>query len=570
MPMIVEPAEKYKPYVSINLVGRQWPNRIISSPPTWVSTDLRDGNQALATPMSIEQKLTLFQHLVACGFKEIEVGFPSASTTEFSFLRALIESGLIPEDVWIQVMTPARKDLITRTFEAIQGATRVLIQLYSSTSDLFREVIYRYSREELIQLAIDHTHFVRQLADDFAVSRGSSFRLVYGVEGFSQSDPEFVVQICSSVKNAWDSHGKTSSKIIFNLASTVEVCGPNHFADQIEFFCNHMPNRDDIIVGVHTHNDRGTAVAATELALLAGAQRVDGCLFGNGERTGNVDLVTLALNMYSQGISPGLDFSHLGESIDLITQFTNLPVHPRHPYAGELVYTAFSGAHQDGIAKGFEAMASRHKDAELHDEPMLWSIPYLPVDPTDFGFTYTPIRVNSQSGKGGVAFVIKQTLNIDIPRAMQITFHSFIQKICDTRGCELTPEEIASQFREFYHFRDPGTDASERIFIQSFDNGNMEAEGTPGSCGTVVTDGVSHTINAGPGDPLQAWLDVIACNLGHSFIVAKQESETMASGICTYIMLKNGHSTWWGVGLGKSSMESKLRAVVSAVNSAIM
>ncbi|KAJ6544705.1 hypothetical protein B0H10DRAFT_2244146 [Mycena sp. CBHHK59/15] len=562
----VNPADKYDQYTPVHLADRQWPSRVITTPPTWVSTDLRDGNQALATPMTIEQKMVLFKHLVSCGFKEIEVGFPSASATEFLFLRTLIESEAIPEHVWIQVMTPARKDLISRTFDAVRGAKQVIIQLYSSTAHLFREVVYRYTKTELVQLAVDHTHFVRQLAD---AVHGTSFRLLYGVEGFSQSEPQFVIAACTAVRDAWNSHGRTPYRIMFNLASTVESGPANHFADQIEFFCKNMPNRSDIVVGVHTHNDRGTAVAATELALLAGAERVDGCLFGNGERTGNVDLVTLALNMYTQGIAPGLDFSHLEKSIDLITQLTNIPVHPRHPYAGDLVYTAFSGAHQDGIAKGFAAMAGRHAEAEQHGRPKRWAMPYLPADPADFGFAYAPVRVNSQSGKGGVAYVVEQMLQIDMPRPMRIAFHKVVQSICDAEGRELALDEIAVLFRRVYHYHAPGTDSSARIFLRDFHRVNAETESYPAFNWTVIVEGSSHIVSSGPHDPLRVLLDVVLSHFKRPFVVGEQETRSSALGVSTCVELADGEGAWWGVGVGRDALEAKLKAVISAVNCAI-
>ncbi|KAJ7907885.1 2-isopropylmalate synthase [Mycena leptocephala] len=545
------------------LVDRQWPNRVITSAPTWVSTDLRDGNQALATPMSVGEKLTLFKHLVACGFKEIEVGFPSASATEFWFLRTLIESGAIPEDVWIQVLVPTRKDLITRTFEALQGATHVIIQLYSSTADLFREVIYRYSKEDLIRLAVDHTRIVRHMADNATASYGSVVRLVYGLEGFSQSDPEYVIQVCTAIKDAWASAGPSPHKIVFNFAATVEVCGPNQFADQIEYFCKNMPGRDEVIVSVHTHNDRGTAVAATELSLLAGAERVDGCLFGNGERTGNVDLITLALNLYSQGIAPGLTFNRLSDSIDLITRFTKIPVHPRHPYTGELVYTAFAGMHQDGISKGLAA----HREAELTGHCMHWNVPYLPVDPADFGLSYIPVRVNSQSGKGGLAFVIKQTLGLNIPRAMQSGFYSFIQNICETTGKELTPEEIASHFREFYHFRTTETDAPDHISLREFNGNDPNGEDPAAFKGTISVAGTPHIV-ASSAEPLRAMPEFISCQMKRSFVVAEQENGSSHYGFSTCVNVKDGQGSWWGVGVAKEPIESQLRAIISAVNCA--
>ncbi|KAI0640902.1 hypothetical protein C8Q79DRAFT_1014746 [Trametes meyenii] len=334
MPMLEDPSVKYTPYTPLDLPDRQWPARRIEQHPIWLSTDLRDGNQALARPMTATQKRTFFRHLVKCGFKEIEVGYPSASETEFDFVRSLIDDDEIPEDVWIQVMTPARGELIRRTFDAIAGARKVIISLFNATAPCFREVVFGKSKEEIIELATTHTKLVRAYVDKHSEENGTRFRLVYGVEAFTQTEPEYVVEICTAVKNAWGlARSEWEERIMYNLPATVEIAPPNHYADQIEYFCTHMANRHEIIVSLHTHNDRGTAIAATELGLLAGADRVEGCLFGNGERSGNVDLITLALNMQTQGIPCGLDFNNMQETIDIYTRCTGLPVHPRHPSA---------------------------------------------------------------------------------------------------------------------------------------------------------------------------------------------------------------------------------------------
>ncbi|KAH7905279.1 2-isopropylmalate synthase [Hygrophoropsis aurantiaca] len=569
MPMLANPAEKYAGYVPCNLPDRQWPSRVTKKAPVWLSTDLRDGNQALVRPMTIEQKSLLFKNLVHCGFKELEVAFPSASDTEFEFTRKLVEENLIPDDVWIQVMAPARSEHIKKTFEAIKGAKHVIIQLYTNTSSLYHEVILQCSKADILRMTVDHTHVVRSLADEYSALYGTTFRLCYGIEGFSQSDLDFVIDVSTQLKNAWESHGPSEYPVIFNLPSTVECAPANHFADQVEYFCRNMPNRDQIIVGVHAHNDRGTAVSATELALLAGADRVDGCLFGNGERTGNVDIVTLGLNLYSQGISPNLDFSDLKELIDVARQCTDIPIHPRQPYAGELVFTAFSGAHQDGIRKGFRAMAERHARLEGTGQPKLWTMPYLPVDPTDFGLSYQAVRVNGQSGKGGIAHLVEKSLHLDLPRDIQIAFYKTVQDICDAEAKELTADEIASIFRRTYHFhQDNSADvSSDTALLRAFNITDTDV------CeGILSINGECRTISADVDDLRSAIISVINEATGFSLEVQKQEFQVLSTGmIATYICIRDGvrgdsPQGWWGVGSARDATESMVRSVVSAVN----
>jgi len=433
------PETKYKQYTPLDAPDRQWPSRVPSKHPIWLSTDLRDGNQAIPTPMTITQKLTLFHELVRRGFKEIEIAYPSASDTEFGFVRKLIDEDLIPDDVWIQVMAPMRRENIERTFLATRGAKKVMLHMYHALAPIFREVVYQSPAGKLVDIAVEYTHLARQLAERYRNENGTSFRLIYGMEGFSQCELDLSVHVCSLVKTAWDPYGPNS--LLFNLCSTVECAPANHFADQVEYFCKTLPARDQVLISVHIHNDRGTAVAATEHAILAGADRVEGCIFGNGERTGNVDLITLALNLYTQGISPELDLKNLGDLVELATELTGIPVHPRQPYSGSLVYTAFSGAHQDGIKKGLDRMTKDHRE--------IWEVPYVPVDPTDLGFAYEA-RVNSQSGKGGCVYIVEDRLKIKIPREVQIQFAAIIKHLSDKEAREMSPDEMCNIFKRTF------------------------------------------------------------------------------------------------------------------------
>ncbi|KAI0776579.1 hypothetical protein BD413DRAFT_469049, partial [Trametes elegans] len=590
-----EPSAKYAPYTPLDLPDRIWPKRRIERHPVWLSTDLRDGNQALARPMTSEQKRTLFRHLVHCGFKEIEVAYPSASETEFEFVRSLIDGGEIPEDVWIQVMTPARAELIHRTFEAITGARKVIVSLFNATAPCFREVVFGKSKEEIIELATTHTRIVRELAEEHRDRYGSKFRLVYGVEAFSQTEPEYVIEICTAVKEAWGLAGKEfEDRIMYNLPSTVEIAPPNHYADQIEYFCKHMENRDEIVVSLHTHNDRGTAVAATELGLMAGADRVEGCLFGNGERSGNVDLVTLALNLYTQGIPCGLDFSNIQETIDIVTQCTSLPIHPRHPYAGELVFTAFSGSHQDAIKKGFEAQTVRHAHAAVHGLPQRWSMPYLPLDPADLGRTYEAvIRVNSQSGKGGLAYIVRTRLHIDLPRAVQQEFYRVVQRSVDRGAREMTADEIKAAFAEYYHLPLAGAEAhapprvqlSKFTLVQTVRDGRALATFQ----GRMTADGQAFSLRGEGASPLAAFLAAIESRTHLRFAaVETQERASLdpaSDAIFAFVLLAetgaapaavhvNGsgdapapaHIPTWGVGMDADSSRALVRGAVSAMN----
>ncbi|MBW4490159.1 MAG: 2-isopropylmalate synthase [Trichocoleus desertorum ATA4-8-CV12] len=434
--MLKQPANKYRSFPPVALRDRTWPDHIITQPPIWLSTDLRDGNQALIEPMNGEQKLQIFNLLVQIGFKEIEVAFPSASQTDFDFVRHLIEQDLIPDNVTIQVLTPAREALIRRTFEALQGAKQAIVHLYNATAPVFRRVVFGLDRPGTIDLAVT----AAQLFNDLAAKQlNTDWQFQYSPEVFTSTELDFAKEICNAVLEVWQP--TPERKAIINLPATVEVATPNIFADQVEWMHRHLTRRDSVILSVHPHNDRGCAIAAAELAQMAGADRVEGCLFGNGERTGNVDLVTLALNLYTQGVDPSLDFSQINQVARLVEDCTQLPIHPRHPYVGDLVFTAFSGSHQDAIKKGFAAQSP--------DD--IWEVPYLPLDPADVGRTYeSVIRVNSQSGKGGIAFLLERDYNLVLSRRLQIEFSRIVQQAVDTHGQEMAAADLWKLFEQEY------------------------------------------------------------------------------------------------------------------------
>ncbi|RKP58818.1 2-isopropylmalate synthase [Pararobbsia silviterrae] len=434
--MITNPSTKYRPFPAVALTGRRWPSRTVTQAPIWMSTDLRDGNQSLIDPMSIETKLEFFDALVKIGFKEIEVGFPSASQTEFDFIRRLIVEKRIPDDVTIEVLTQSRTDLIERTFESLEGVPRAIVHLYNATAPSFRKIVFGMSRDEVKALAVEGTRTIKRCA---AERPQTHWTFQYSPETFSMTELSFAREVCDAVSGVW--RPTPAHKMIVNLPATVEAAMPNVFADQVEWMDRNLAFRDSIVLSVHPHNDRGTAVAAAELALLAGADRIEGCLFGNGERTGNVDIVTLAMNLYTQGISPGLDFSDIDAVRRTVEHCNKLPVHPRHPYAGDLVYTAFSGSHQDAIRKGF---AQQDVDA-------IWEVPYLPIDPADVGRSYDAvIRVNSQSGKGGTTYLLERGIGATPPRRMQIEFSRIVQERADETGIEVTPQGICDLFAQVY------------------------------------------------------------------------------------------------------------------------
>ncbi|PCH37821.1 2-isopropylmalate synthase [Wolfiporia cocos MD-104 SS10] len=589
MPMLADPSQKYKPYTPLNLPDRQWPSKVITKPPIWLSTDLRDGNQALANPMTIPQKTLFFQTLLKCGFKEIEVAYPAASDTDFNFVRGLIEQKQVPDDVWVQVLTPAREDLIKRTVESVAGAKRAIIHMYNATSCLFREVVFRHSKEETLALAVKHTKIIKQLTEECTAKYGTIFKYEYSPETFTQTEPEFAVEVCEAVKAAWGKAGLGDERIIFNLPATVEVGPPNHYADQVEYFCRHISEREKCAISLHPHNDRGQGIAAAELAMLAGADRVEGCLFGNGERTGNVDIVNLALNQYTQGISPGLDFSDLPTIIDVVTQCNDLPVHPRHPYAGELVFTAFSGSHQDAIKKGFEAQRVRHAEAAKKGEKQYWHMPYLPIDPAELGCTYEAvIRVNAQSGKGGIAYLVQQHLGLDMPRKMQISFYQVVQEVADREAREMSVEDITATFRRTYHYG--GSSFEGRLVLKSFkisagpsSSGDEAADERRQFDGALSVDGVLRVIRGDGNGPLSALLDALRTHLDIDLSLREYSEHAIGQGqdskAASYVELvppardikeiRQSTSSWWGVGVDADIAGSGLRAVLSAVNNAI-
>ncbi|KAI0636536.1 2-isopropylmalate synthase [Trametes polyzona] len=591
MPMLADPSTKYKPYTPLNLPNRQWPSKVTRSPPIWLSTDLRDGNQALANPMTVAQKSVFWDTLLKCGFKEIEVAYPAASDTDFNFVRGLIEDGRVPDDVWIQVLTPAREDLIKRTVDAVAGAKKAIIHMYNATCPTFREVVFRNSQEDTVKLAIKHTEIVRKLTEECTAKYGTQFRYEYSPETFSQTEPEFALEVCEAVKKAWGKAGLGDERIIFNLPATVEIGPPNHYADLVEHFCRNISEREKVIISLHPHNDRGTSVAAAELGVLAGADRIEGCLFGNGERTGNVDLVNLALNLYTQGIHPGVDFSDIQAVIDVVTACNDLPIHPRHPYAGELVFTAFSGSHQDAIKKGFEAQRIRHQKEAQEGRPQTWDIPYLPIDPADLGCNYEAvIRVNAQSGKGGISYLIQHHLGLDLPRKMQIAFYQVIQDIADREAREMTVEDITTAFRKTYHFG--GSAYEGRLVLKSY---KISSEPSPdGSTdeavderrqfdGTISVDGVLRVIRGDGNGPLSALLDALRTHLDIDLSVREYSEHTIGSDqnakAASYVEVvpqgadvkstRQSTESWWGVGVDSDIAGSGLRAVLSAANSAI-
>ncbi|GMG20307.1 unnamed protein product, partial [Ambrosiozyma monospora] len=438
--MLKDPSKKYTRFKGVDLPDRQWPNKVIEKAPRWLSTDLRDGNQSLPDPMSVEQKKEYFQKLVEIGFKEIEVAFPSASQTDFDFTRYAVENA--PDDVRIQALVQSREHLIRRTVESLKGAKKATIHTYLATSDMFREIVFGMSQQEAIEKAVWATKLVKSLTKDDPAMQETDWSYEFSPECFSDTPVEFALEICEAVKAAWEPTAE--NPIIFNLPATVEVSGPHIYADQVEYFSRNISEREKVAISLHCHNDRGCGVAATELGLLAGADRVEGCLFGNGERTGNVDLITVALNMYTDGVSPELDLSDIESIIDVVEKGNKIPIHPRAPYGGSLVVSAFSGSHQDAIKKGFALQAKK-------DDPR-WRIPYLPLDPQDIGRNYEAvIRVNSQSGKGGAAWVVQRTLGLDLPRAMQVDFSRVVQGTADGLGRELKSEEIIALLQSNYN-----------------------------------------------------------------------------------------------------------------------
>ncbi|MFY9781326.1 MAG: 2-isopropylmalate synthase [Candidatus Baltobacteraceae bacterium] len=548
------PVKKYRPFTPVPIVDRRWPSRTLERAPRWCSVDLRDGNQALIEPMGPERKRRMFDLLVRLGFKEIEVGFPAASQTDFDFVRRLVDQHLIPDDVTIMVLTQARDALIERTLESLRGVRSAIVHLYNSTSTLQRRVVFGLEREGIVEIAVRGAQKIKEVA---ARMPGTDFHFEYSPESFTGTELDFAVDICERVLDVWEP--TPERKVILNLPATVEMAMPNVYADQIEWFARNISRRESVVLSVHPHNDRGTAVAAAELALLAGADRIEGTLFGNGERTGNVDIVTLALNLFSQGVDPLIDLSDVPEILKTVEYCNQIPVHPRHPYAGELVFTAFSGSHQDAIKKGFAALES--------SETEVWEVPYLPIDPKDIGRTYEAVvRINSQSGKGGVAYVLEKDYGIDLPRGLQVEFSKAIQGLTDELGTEITPPEIYATFeREYidsngplelvdYHLADDGTG---RFTIEA----------------SVAEGGGVRTLWGTGNGPIDAFVGALRRDLVVDMSVSDYREQAVGTGAdataVAYVELVTAGKTHYGVGRHRNIVTASLRAVISGFNRAV-
>ncbi|MBB6341539.1 2-isopropylmalate synthase [Pseudomonas fluvialis] len=548
MSMLKDPSSKYRPFAPIQIPDRTWPNQQISKAPIWLSSDLRDGNQSLIEPMDAEKKMRFFKCLVAVGLKEIEVGFPSASQTDFDFVRELIEGGHIPDDVTIQVLTQAREDLITRTFESLKGAKQAIVHYYNATAPSFRRIVFNQDKAGVIEIAVNAAQIIKRLAVE---NPDTAWRFEYSPEVFSSTETEFAVEVCNAVIGVFQP--TPANKLILNLPATIEAATPNIYADQIEWFCRHVDRRDSVLVSLHTHNDRGTGVAATELGLMAGADRVEGCLFGNGERTGNVDLVTVALNLYTQGVDPQLDFSDIDAVRKVVEECNQLPVHPRHPYVGDLVHTAFSGSHQDAIRKGFAQQ----------DANGVWEVPYLPIDPADIGRSYEAvIRVNSQSGKGGITYLLEQEYGISLPRRLQIEFSQVVQKETDRLGLEMSAAQIYALLEsEYLQADEPYALKSHRL---------QEEHGTTAVDVSVDEVGeLRHWRGIGKG-PLEA----LVAGLPVGVEIVNYAEHAIGSGTnakaAAYIELRlNGGRALHGIGIDENLTTASFRALFSAINRAL-
>jgi len=546
------PFHRYRPFAPIDLPNRQWPSRTITKAPIWCSVDLRDGNQALVEPMGPERKRRMFEMLVRLGFKEIEVGFPAASQTDFDFVRQLIEEDLIPDDVTIQVLTQSREELIKRTFDSVRGSRRAIVHLYNSTSTLQRRVVFGLDRQGIVEIATTGARICR----DIAATMGSTkIDFEYSPESFTGTELEFAVEICDAVLGVWQPTAE--KRAILNLPATVEMATPNIYADQIEWFGRNMPGRERYILSLHPHNDRGTGVAAAELGVLAGADRVEGTLFGNGERTGNVDVINLAINLFTQGVDPGITITDIDQIVETVEYCNQLPVHPRHPWAGELVYTAFSGSHQDAIKKGFEALEKRNDD--------VWEVPYLPIDPKDLGRTYEAvIRVNSQSGKGGVAYLLKADHGFDLPRGLQVEFSKVVQQWTDRTGKEITSAEIWRMFQDTYLNED-------RLSLVGYKT-------LPDPQGRLLTatvrmNGVEQMIEGRGTGPIDALVDALRVAGIATIEVQDYREHALGAGAnakaAAYVEARTEDGrTLFGVGLDPSIVDASLRAVVSAAGRA--
>ncbi len=550
------PIEKYRAYEPVDLPDRKWPSTAITKAPVWCSVDLRDGNQALVEPMGSDKKIRFYEHLLALGFKEIEVGFPSASETDFDFVRHIIENDMIPDDVFIQVLTQSREELITKTADSLVGAKNAIIHLYNSTSELQRRVVFGQGRDGIKQIAVDGAMMIRDQIPALE-DGGTKIRLEYSPESFTGTELDYALEVCHAVMDVWQP--SADNPVIFNLPATVEMAPPNYYADQIEWMHRNFREREKVILSLHPHNDRGTGVAATEQAIMAGADRVEGTLFGNGERTGNVDVVTLALNMFSQGVDPKLDFTNIDASIELAEECNQLPVHPRHPYAGELVYTAFSGSHQDAIKKGMTAIAKANSE--------LWEVPYLPIDPKDVGRDYEAIiRVNSQSGKGGVAYILETEFGIDMPKEMQAEFSKVIQAIAEETGKEIKPRMIWEEFQNSY------LETTEPFEMISYRLNTPTGGGDQLVCSADIrARGEEMTVEGQGNGPINAFVKGLreSCGLDMRFLDYHQHamgSGSDVSAVCIVKMCDGEDNIRFGAGVHENTNTASLRAIVSAAN----
>ena len=553
--MLKDPSTRYKPFQPINLPDRTWPNAVIEKPPIWCSVDLRDGNQALIEPMGPERKLRMFKRLLQMGFKEIEVGFPAASQTDFDFVRHLIESDLIPDDVTIQVLTQARDHLIKRTYESLIGAERAIVHLYNSTSTLQRRVVFGSDRDGITKIAVDGAKLVAECAAKYD---DTDWTFEYSPESFTGTELDYAVEVCEAVCDVWQP--TPSKRTILNLPATVEMATPNIYADQIEWFGRNFSRRESIVLSLHPHNDRGTGVAAAELGVMAGADRVEGTLFGNGERTGNVCVCTLAMNLYSQGVAPELDLSDIDDIRRDVEVCNQLPVHPRHPYVGDLVFTAFSGSHQDAINKGLKSLED--------DDDEVWAVPYLPLDPTEVGRTYEAvIRINSQSGKGGIAYILKRDHGLNLPRRMQIEFSSVIQDLTDQSGKEIETHEIWRTFEnEYINPTEPWRLAEDQHSMIATADGNRTLQAT------AIRGDETLQIEGNGSGPIDAFVDGLHKVGLHMEVLDYREQAATAGADATAIAFVEAKiddsRTLWGVGSHKDIVTASLRAVLSAANRA--
>ena len=542
---------KYSSFEKIKLKNRSWPTNQITNAPIWCSVDLRDGNQALIEPMGIEKKLRFFSMLIELGFKEIEIGFPSASETEFSFVRKLIDDNLIPSDVKIQVLSQAREHLIKRTFEATEGAKNVIFHLYNSTSTLQREVVFKKDKVGITKIATEGAELVQKLSEEYSKT---DWQFEYSPESFTGTELDYAAEVCNEVNNIW--HKGNKNKTIINLPATVELSTPNIYADQIQWMNENLKNRDKIILSLHPHNDRGTAVAAAELGLMAGADRIEGTLFGNGERTGNVDIVTLGLNLFTQGIDPKLDFSDINKTMREVEYCNQLPVHPRHPYAGDLVFTAFSGSHQDAIKKGFDEMRNSNDSK--------WRVPYLPIDPEDVGRTYEAvIRINSQSGKGGISYILEQDYGVTLPRRMQIDFSQVIQKQADETGKELDSKEIWESFENYYLKNN-----SKKI---SYNSHEIQSSKEKDVIKLSLIENKKEIQIEGTGNgPIDAFINALNDHLSSDFKVSDYHQHSISSGsdasAAAYIEIQNKNSSDWGAGIDQNTTVASYKAILNCIN----